>query len=76
MRLCFLGGSNYIGDVGPTTYIAPNETAFVLYKWKKVLDIPTGFLYNQSQITAKDQDSKEGVELTEVMILKQIFKKY
>ena len=24
----FLGGSNYIGDVGPTTYIAPDEFAY------------------------------------------------
>jgi hypothetical protein len=29
-------GSNYIGDIGPTTYIAPNEPAFgILYKWNK-----------------------------------------
>ena len=30
----FLGGSNYIGDIGPTRYISPNNTAFgLLYKW-------------------------------------------
>ena len=29
----FLGGSNYIGDVGPTDYISPNEPAFgIIYK--------------------------------------------
>ena len=32
----FLGGSNYIGDIGPTTYVAPNNLAFgLLYKWNK-----------------------------------------
>lgn len=32
----FLGGSNYIGDVGATDYINPNSLAFgALYKWNK-----------------------------------------
>ena len=32
----FAGGSNYIGDVGATDYISPNNLAFgVLYKWNK-----------------------------------------
>ena len=32
----FGGGSNYIGDVGNTTYIAPSEPAIgILYKWNK-----------------------------------------
>jgi hypothetical protein len=36
----FLGGSNYVGDVGSTTYIAPNEPAFgILYKWNKIVNI-------------------------------------
>jgi hypothetical protein len=26
----FLGGSNYIGDIGPTTYISPNEPAITI----------------------------------------------
>ena len=30
----FLGGSNFIGDVGKTNYVSPNELAFgILYKW-------------------------------------------
>jgi hypothetical protein len=30
----FVGGSNYIGDVGLTNYISPNKPAFgLLYKW-------------------------------------------
>jgi hypothetical protein len=31
----FFGGSNYIGDVGPTTYIANEPTFGLLYKWNK-----------------------------------------
>ena len=32
----FAGGNNYIGDIGPTNYIAPNNGAFgLLYKWNK-----------------------------------------
>ena len=32
----FLGGSNFIGDVGATTYIAPNQLAIGgIYKWNR-----------------------------------------
>jgi hypothetical protein len=32
----FAGGSNYIGDIGPTDYISPNEPAIgIIYKWKQ-----------------------------------------
>ena len=32
----FLGGSNFIGDIGKTNYVDPNEFAFgFLYKWNK-----------------------------------------
>ncbi|HSD09173.1 DUF6089 family protein [Flavobacterium sp.] len=56
----FLGGSNYIGDVGSTTYIAPNELAFgVLYKWNKSPRHAYRFSYTQSQISGNDIDSKE-----------------
>jgi hypothetical protein len=55
----FLGGSNYIGDVGPTTYIAPNEPTFgLLYKWNKAHDMPTVFIH-PVKITSNDLDSKE-----------------
>jgi hypothetical protein len=51
----FLGGSNYIGDVGPTTYINPNEFAFgVLYKWNKSPRHSWRLSYNQSRISASD----------------------
>lgn len=32
----FIGGANYIGDVGNTSYISPNTTAFgALFKWNR-----------------------------------------
>lgn len=32
----FVGGSNFIGDVGATNYIAPNQVAFgALFKWNR-----------------------------------------
>ncbi|NGY36258.1 hypothetical protein FQU23_001900 [Flavobacterium sp. XN-5] len=56
----FLGGSNYIGDIGPTTYIAPNEPAFgILYKWNKSPRHSYRFSYTQSKITSNDLDSRE-----------------
>ena len=56
----FLGGSNYIGDIGPTTYVSPNEPAIgVLYKWNKSPRHSYRFSYIQSKITSNDLDSKE-----------------
>ena len=56
----FLGGSNYIGDVGKTTYIAPNELAFgVLYKWNRSPRHAWRISYMQSTISADDLDSEE-----------------
>ncbi|MBQ0907210.1 hypothetical protein KBJ98_00680 [Flavobacterium sp. F-328] len=56
----FLGGSNYIGDIGPTTYINPNEPAIgILYKWNKSPRHSYRISYVQSQITSRDFDSKE-----------------
>lgn len=54
----FLGGSNYIGDVGPTNYISPNELAFgILYKWNKSPRHAYRFSYTQAKITSRDEDS-------------------
>jgi hypothetical protein len=56
----FLGGSNYVGDVGKTTYIAPEKVAFgILYKWNKSPRHSYRFSYTQSKISANDLDSKE-----------------
>ncbi len=56
----FVGGSNFIGDVGATTYIAPNEPAIgILYKWNKSPRHAYRFSYMQSKIRSNDLDSKE-----------------
>lgn len=56
----FLGGSNFIGDVGKTDYIAPNKLAVgVLYKWNKSPRHSYRFSYTQSTVTGNDLDSNE-----------------
>jgi outer membrane protein W len=56
----FLGGSNYVGDIGSTTYVEPNEPAFgILYKWNKSPRHSYRFSYTQSKIAANDKESKE-----------------
>lgn len=56
----FAGGSNYIGDIGSTTYIAPSKLALgVLYKWNKSPRHAYRFSYTQSEIYANDLNSKE-----------------
>ena len=54
----FLGGSNYIGEIGPTTYIAPNEPAFgFLYKWNKSPRHSWRASFTHAKISATDADS-------------------
>lgn len=54
----FLGGSNYIGDVGPTDYIAPNEFAYgILYKWNRTPRHSWRFSATFSKITSRDSNS-------------------
>lgn len=56
----FLGGSNFVGDVGNTTYIAPEKLAFgILYKWNKSPRHAYRFSYTQSTVAGNDLDSKE-----------------
>ncbi|WP_418264792.1 DUF6089 family protein [Flavobacterium faecale] len=56
----FLGGSNYIGDLGPTTYVSPNELALgLIYKWNKSPRHSYRISYTQSNITSNDLDSNE-----------------
>jgi hypothetical protein len=46
MKLEFLGGSNYIGDVGPTNYIAQMNLLLEYYiNGTKVHDMPTVFIH-------------------------------
>ena len=54
----FVGGINYIGDIGPTDYIAPNELGIgILYKWNRSARHSYRFSYFQGSITARDKDS-------------------
>ncbi|KLT71741.1 MULTISPECIES: DUF6089 family protein [Flavobacterium] len=56
----FLGGSNFVGDVGKTTYIAPEKPAFgILYKWNRSPRHSYRFSYTQSTVIGNDLDSKE-----------------
>jgi len=56
----FLGGSNFVGDVGKTTYIAPEKPALgILYKWNKSPRHSYRFSYTQARLTGNDSDSKE-----------------
>lgn len=54
----FGGGSNFIGDVGKTNYIAPNNlTLGLLYKWNKSKRHSWRFSAMTSKITGDDHDS-------------------
>ena len=56
----FLGGSNYIGDIGKTTYIAPNEGAYgFLFRWNKSARHSWRISYTQSKISANDADATD-----------------
>ena len=55
----FLGGSNFIGDVGKTDYVSPNQVAFgFLYKWNKSPRHSYRVSYMQSSLTGNDLDSE------------------
>ncbi len=55
----FLGGSNFIGDVGKTNYVSPNEVAFgLLYKWNKSPRHSYRVSYTQTELSANDLDSE------------------
>ncbi len=54
----FLGGTNYIGDIGPTTYVNPSEVSYgLLYKWNKSPRHSWRFSYIQSKLTSRDSKS-------------------
>ena len=55
----FLGGSNFIGDVGKTDYVSPNQVAFgFLYKWNKSPRHSYRVSYMQSSLAGNDLDSE------------------
>ena len=54
----FAGGSNFIGDVGSTSYINPNQFAFgALYKWNKSPRFSWRLSLTHTTIKADDIDS-------------------
>jgi len=56
----FAGGSNFVGDVGKTTYINPNEFAFgIVYKWNRSPRHSWRASISQAKITADDDRSDD-----------------
>lgn len=60
----FIGGSNYIGDIGRTNYIYPNETAggFV-YKYNYNPQLAFRFNYNNLPISAQDSEADDPIRV-------------
>lgn len=57
----FIGGANYIGDVGRTTYIRPNSPVFGgLVKWNRSTRHAFRFSLLHAGIEANDEQSSEG----------------
>ncbi|MCF6223300.1 MAG: DUF6089 family protein [Flavobacteriaceae bacterium] len=55
----FLGGSNYIGDIGRTSYIYPNSYAVGgIYKWNMHPHYSIRATYTYSKLTGDDSQSK------------------
>ncbi len=53
------GGSNYIGDIGSTTYINPNDYAFgVIYKYNLNPRIALRGTFTYAKVSAEDSNSK------------------
>lgn len=55
----FLGGANYIGEIGPTTYIAPKEPAVgLIYKWNRSPRHSWRFSIMHGRVRSDDADSE------------------
>jgi hypothetical protein len=55
----FAGGANYIGDVGPTNYVAPNDLAVgIIYKWNRSPRHSWRASFMYGNISANDNDSE------------------
>lgn len=56
----FVGGSNFIGDVGSTKYIAPNSPAFgAIYKWNRSPRHSFRFSLLYSELKGEDSESDD-----------------
>lgn len=59
-----LGGSNYIGDVGRTNFIAPNNIAFGgIFKWNRSPRHSFRFTLIQSQLSGDDANASDNRRL-------------
>lgn len=55
-----LGGANYIGEIGPTTYINPNQPAAgILFRWNRTPRHSFRFSALYAGLKSADADSKE-----------------
>ena len=60
----FVGGSNYVGDIGSTRYINPNKFAFgFLYKWNRSPRHAWRISYMQSTINANDAFASDNARI-------------
>lgn len=54
----FVGGANYVGDVGPTDYVAPNDLALgITYKWNRSPRHSWRASFTYANIASDDADS-------------------
>jgi hypothetical protein len=54
----FVGGSNYIGDIGPENYINPNNfMGGIIYKWNMNPRIAIRGTFTYAQISSNDSDA-------------------
>jgi hypothetical protein len=73
----FVGGSNYIGDIGSTQYIAPNKLAFgILYKWNKSPRHAWRFSYIQTTIIGDDSKSDNSARNQRDMAFENAIKEF
>ena len=60
----FLGGANYIGDIGPMNYVAPqNFAGGLIYKWNRSPRHAWRFTATHAKISSNDLDSKESARV-------------
>jgi Domain of unknown function (DUF6089) len=58
----FVGGSNYIGEVGKSYYIDPNDTSIgLIYKWNMSPQSALRYSFTYAQISANNAESSNSV---------------
>lgn len=58
------GGSNYVGEIGSTNYVNPNELSYgIIYKWNKSPRHAWRASFQHSKITANDQKSSNSARI-------------